>query len=228
MTNIVILKFNQFTHSPGRQRVDKGPEGDAVAAAAIMTCSCSKHARRPCKLAPGRVMIAAHLPLLRDGRRADQVLQRLGQDQVLQWLGRPGKFPLDAINDHLLEHDVFTWNQDIQLRCLANFVTVDIRHKYDHVSISAIKKELRFGSLVRPFIDQILVLYKKTHPTQKNFCKHPWHGDTTNKADISGEEQSWFFCTFFMAFLVYLFAKSDAPYAFLKKNFINFTLANRW
>ena len=126
---------------------------------------------------------------------------------------------------------LISWNTMPSPGINANYVTVDISyqtHKYDHVSISAIKKELRFGSLVRPFIDQILVLYKKTHPTQKNFCKHPWHGDTTNKADISGEEQSWFFCTFFMAFLVYLFAKSDAPYAFLKKNFINFTLANRW
>ena len=44
-------------------------------------------------------MVATHLPLLRDGRRADQ---------VLQWLGRPGKFPLNA---HLLEHDALTWNQ---------------------------------------------------------------------------------------------------------------------
>ena len=34
-----------------------------------------KHAKRPCKLAPGHVMVATHLPLLRDGRRADQVLQ---------------------------------------------------------------------------------------------------------------------------------------------------------
>ena len=136
----------------------KGPEGD-VSRVSYHDLFLFKHARRSCKLAPGQVMIAAHLPLLRDGRRADQVLQRLGQDQVLQWLGRPGKFPLDAINDHLLEHDVFTWNQDIQLRCLANFVTVDIRHKYDHVSISVIKKELRFGSLVRPFIDQILITF---------------------------------------------------------------------
>ena len=181
MTNIVILKFNQFTHSPGRQRVDKGPEGDAVAAAAIMTCSCSKHARRPCKLAPGRVMIAAHLPLLRDGRRADQVLPRLGQDQVRQWLGRPGKFPLDAINDHLLEHDVFTWNQDIQLRCLANFVTVDIRHKYDHVSISAIKKELRFGSLI---LIRFWYYIRKRTPLKKYFCKHPSHADTTKKSTL--------------------------------------------
>ena len=41
MTNIAIIKLYQFTHSPRRQRVDmdKGPEGDAVAAAAIMTCS---------------------------------------------------------------------------------------------------------------------------------------------------------------------------------------------
>ena len=36
-----------------------------------------KHAKRPCKLAPGHVMVVRHLPLLRDGRRADQVLQNL-------------------------------------------------------------------------------------------------------------------------------------------------------
>ena len=43
------------------------------------------------------------------------------------------------------------------------------------------------------------VLFKKMHPTQKKFCRHQWHADTINKVDNSGEQQSWYFCTYFMA-----------------------------
>ena len=77
MTNIAIIKLYQFTHSPRRQRVDQGQgtRGRRGRRGGHHDLFLFKHAKRPCKLAPGHVMVATHLPLLRDGRRADQVLQ---------------------------------------------------------------------------------------------------------------------------------------------------------
>ena len=40
---------------------------------------------------------------------------------------------------------------------------------------------------------------RKCTPLKKKICRHQWHANTINKVDISGEQQSWYFCTFFMA-----------------------------
>ena len=61
MTNIAIIKLYQFTHSPRRQRVDQGQgtRGRRGRRGGHHDLFFFKHAKRPCKLAPGHVMIAA-------------------------------------------------------------------------------------------------------------------------------------------------------------------------
>ena len=48
---------------------------------------------------------------------------------------------------------------------------------------------------------QYLIRYnlRKRTPLKNNICRHQWHADTIKKVDISCEQQSWYFCTFFMA-----------------------------
>ena len=50
------------------------------------------------------------------------------------------------------------------------------------------------------YADQ-LIQFHKMNPIKfflLTFSRRQWPADTKNKVDISGEQQSWYFCTFFM------------------------------